>query len=362
MSDLRFSGVTKKFGAVTAVDNVSLEIADKEFVTLLGPSGCGKTTTLRMIAGFIQPDEGEITLDGRVLTSQSSKIFVQPEDRRMAMVFQNYALWPHMTVIENIMFGLRSRGIPKKRARAHALEALSLVRLEEMSDRYPHQLSGGQQQRISLARALACEPTVLLMDEPLSNLDAKFRESMRIEIKELHQKLGVTSIYVTHDQSEAIVMSDRICVMWEGRILQTAGPMEIYQRPVCTEVAEFIGQTNFLPGIAVEGGNQGLKIETKWGCFKLPDILSDIRPGQKVTVSIRPEHISLSKDRALATGEDNVLTGRITSRIFLGNFQEYLVDLKDQTVRVQAAVTDEIGEGEIVSVVFNPNWIAVIEE
>ncbi len=362
MSKLRFSGVSKRFESVVAVDNVNLEIADKEFVTLLGPSGCGKTTTLRMIAGFIQPDEGEITVDGRVLTSQSSGIFVQPEDRHMAMVFQNYALWPHMTVIENIMFGLRTRGIPKKRARSQAMEALSLVRLENMPDRYPHQLSGGQQQRISLARALACEPSVLLMDEPLSNLDAKFRESLRYEIKELHQKLGITSVYVTHDQSEAIVMSDRICVMWEGRILQVADPMEIYHRPVCTEVAEFVGQTNFLPGIAVEGGEQGLRIETNCGFFKLPGILSDVRPGQKVTVSIRPEHISLSKDRKLKTEENNVLMGRVTRRIFLGNIQEYLVNLKDQIVRVQGAVTDDFEEGETVSIVFNPSCIAVIED
>lgn len=361
MSEVRLANLCKNFGAVTAVDHLDLVVADKEFVTLLGPSGCGKTTTLRMIAGFTMPDEGEIRVDDRVIVSRASGVYVAPEKRHMAMVFQNYALWPHFTVIENVMFGLRSRGVAKSKARSKAMDALSLVRLEGMAVRYPHQLSGGQQQRVSLARAIASEPTVLLMDEPLSNLDAKFREAMRFEIKELHHKLGMTSIFVTHDQAEAIVLSDRICVMWEGRLLQTATPVDIYRRPNCTEVADFIGQVNFLPGILIEGPEDRLLVETKW-CRLTPDgIERDLRSGHKVIVSIRPEHVRLSKARPAADDEANVFSARISKRVFLGNFQEYWVELDGHTLRVQASVTEEFDENDPVTVRLEPDWMTVIE-
>ncbi len=361
MSEVRLANLCKNFGAVTAVDHLDLVVADKEFVTLLGPSGCGKTTTLRMIAGFIRPDEGEIRVDDRVIVSRASGVFVPPEKRHMAMVFQNYALWPHFTVIENVMFGLRSRGVAKSKARSKAMDALSLVRLDGMAARYPHQLSGGQQQRVSLARAIASEPAVLLMDEPLSNLDAKFREAMRFEIKELHRELGVTSIYVTHDQAEAIVMSDRICVMWEGRLLQTASPVEIYRRPNCTEVADFIGQVNFLPGSLIEGPDGKLRVESNWCCLTPDGIQPDFRPGQEVVVSIRPEHVRLSKARSAADDEANVFSARISKRVFLGNFQEYWVELDDHTLRVQASVTEEFDENDPVTVRLDPQWMTVIE-
>lgn len=362
MSEVRLTNLCKNFGAVTAVDHLDLVVADKEFVTLLGPSGCGKTTTLRMLGGFTKPDEGEISVGGRVMVSRSSGVFVPPEKRHMAMVFQNYALWPHIDVIENVMFGLRTRGVPKSKARAKAMDALSLVQLEGMAERYPHQLSGGQQQRVSLARAIASEPTVLLMDEPLSNLDAKFREAMRFEIKELHRELGVTSIYVTHDQAEAIVMSDRICVMWEGRLLQTASPVEIYRRPARTEVADFIGRVNFLPGSMIEGPDGKLRVETKC-CRVAPDSVDpDLRPGQEVVVSIRPEHVRLSKARPVAADEANVFSATITKRVFLGNLQEYWVDLEGHRLRVQASVTEKFDENDPVTVRLEPDWISVIRD
>lgn len=361
MSEVRLANLCKNFGAVTAVDHLDLVVADKEFLTLLGPSGCGKTTTLRMIAGFTRPDEGEILVDGRVMASPASGVFVAPEKRHMAMVFQNYALWPHFTVIENVMFGLRSRGVAKSKARSKAMDALSLVRLDGMAARYPHQLSGGQQQRVSLARAIASEPTVLLMDEPLSNLDAKFRERMRLEIKELHNKMGVTTIYVTHDQTEAIAMSDRICVMWEGRILQTASPVDIYRRPNCTEVADFIGQVNFLPGTLVSGTNGQMVVDTKWCRLTPNEIGLGHSAGEEVVVSIRPEHIRLSKSESRESQNENTIAGHIQKRIFLGNFQEYWVGLDGLTVRIQSSVTEQFKEGDPVTIQLERDWMTIIK-
>ena len=358
MANLSLTNVSKRYARATVVDGITVNVQDREFVTLLGPSGCGKTTTLRMIAGFVQPDEGEIKVGTRTVASASRGVSLPPEARNMSMVFQNYALWPHMTVIENTMFGLLTRGVSRPIARNKARELLNLVRMETMAERYPHELSGGQQQRVSLARAVACEPSILLMDEPLSNLDAKFREVMRLEIKELHRKLGVTTVYVTHDQCEAIVMSDRVCVMWQGRMLQSAPPVEIYQRPACKEVAEFIGQTNFLPGEVAQAAPGGWTVNTAWGDLKIAHSARPIAPGQTVTVAARPESIRLSR---LDGSRDNGVHGCISNQIFLGNLQEYWVDLAGKVVRVQALVTDDFREGDRVALAFDPKQITVIE-
>ena len=249
--DVELVGVTKRFGDVAAVRGVSLDVAHGEFLTLLGPSGCGKTTTLNMIAGFLRPDEGQILLGGRRVEH------LPPYRRDTAMVFQQYALFPHMTIAENIGFGLQMRKVPKTEIAKRVDRALEIVRLPGLGSRRPAQLSGGQQQRVALARAIVTEPTVLLLDEPLSNLDLKLRESLRLEIKSIQRELGITAIYVTHDQGEALVMSDRIVVMNQGLIEQIGEPTAIYEEPRTAFVAEFIGTSNFLRGQLGQGLEAG---------------------------------------------------------------------------------------------------------
>ena len=243
--------LSRKFGDVAALSDVDLTIADGEFLSLLGPSGCGKTTTLRLLAGFLSPDDGRIVVDGRVLSARGA--VVPPEERGMAMIFQSYAVWPHKTVFENVAFGLKLRRRPRAEIKDRVGRMLELVRLGEFAARYPGEMSGGQQQRIALARALVVEPNILLFDEPLSNLDASLREEMRFEIRRLHQEMRITSIYVTHDQSEAMVTSDRIAVMNQGRVEQIGTPEEIYEHPRTQFVASFIGRTNCLTAVVADG-------------------------------------------------------------------------------------------------------------
>jgi iron(III) transport system ATP-binding protein len=247
--------LTKRFGESAAVDDLNLEIADGEFVSLLGPSGCGKTTTLRLIAGFLQPDAGEIQVDRKVISSPSA--LLPPERRNMSMIFQTYAVWPHMTVFQNVAYGLKLKKLPRAEIAKKVERILRLVHLETLAERYPAELSGGQQQRVALARALVVEPQILLLDEPLSNLDANLREEMRFEIRRLHEEFRITTIYVTHDQAEAMVTSDRIAVMHQGRIVQVGGPEEIFDQPRTRFVAEFIGKTNILKG-RLESGQQAV--------------------------------------------------------------------------------------------------------
>src|SRR5882672_5100305 len=256
MAGITIRGLSKSFGAregdVAAVNDVDLEIKDNSFVTLLGPSGCGKTTTLRLIAGYIIPDHGSIEIDGRVMSSPGS--VVPPEGRGMGMVFQNYAIWPHKTVFENVVFGLKLRKVPTAEAKKQVSEALALVNLAGLEARYPNELSGGQQQRVALARSLVVEPDILLLDEPLSNLDAKLRERMRTELKELQRRTGITFVYVTHDQAEALALSDQIAVIHSGRLQQFGSPDEVYTRPRNRVVADFMGHVNFLAGKMEAGG------------------------------------------------------------------------------------------------------------
>src|SRR5271167_4486935 len=260
MTTLTISGLTKRFGEVTAVDDLSLEIAEGELVSLLGPSGCGKTTTLRSIAGFVQPDAGAILFDGIDITSFA------PERRNIGMVFQNYALFPHMTVRENLLFGLEMRRIGRKEMAERIGKVLDIVQLAGLEDRYPRQLSGGQQQRVALARGLVIEPRVLLLDEPLANLDAKLRQEMRFFIRSLQKRVGITTVYVTHDQAEAMVISDRIVVMFDGRIRQVGDAAEIYARPASREVADFIGLSNFIDGtVKARPGDDRYTVSTPLG-------------------------------------------------------------------------------------------------
>jgi putative spermidine/putrescine transport system ATP-binding protein len=325
MTALTISGLTKRFGELTAVDDVSLDIAEGELVSLLGPSGCGKTTTLRSIAGFVQPDAGTILFDGVDITS------LAPERRNIGMVFQNYALFPHMTVRENLRFGLEMRRIGKQEMAERIGKVLDIVQLAGLEDRYPRQLSGGQQQRVALARGLVIEPRVLLLDEPLANLDAKLREEMRFFIRSLQKRVGITTVYVTHDQAEAMVISDRIVVMFDGRIRQVGDATEIYARPASREVADFIGLSNFIEGsVKAHTGIDRYTVGTPLGDVSCRSALV-LTVGNPATVVVRPESIAIRHEPP-ADADINGIAGRVRDRFYLGNIAGYRVVCADGTV------------------------------
>jgi ABC-type Fe3+/spermidine/putrescine transport system ATPase subunit len=309
---IEIEGVTKRFGAVTAVDRVDLTVADGELFTLLGPSGCGKTSLLRLLAGFYQPDDGIIRFGERVVNG------LPPYERRIGMVFQNYALWPHMTVADNIGYGLRLRKLATPELQARLGEGLRKVNLTGFEARYPGQLSGGQQQRVALARALVLNPDILLLDEPLSNLDAKIRIQVRAEIRRLQQELRITTIYVTHDQEEALSLSDRVAVMRDGRVLQVGPPKELYERPRTRFVADFVGTNNLVPGDAQGGGGPGdLVVSTALGPLRA--VASGAVSGRCV-LAVRPENVVLG---APGAGEGNRVDGRVSLVSYLGNTLRY---------------------------------------
>ncbi|MEN8098125.1 MAG: ABC transporter ATP-binding protein [Chloroflexota bacterium] len=308
-------------GEVTAVDGVSLEINEGELVTLLGPSGCGKTTTLRLIAGFEFPNRGNIFLDGEVINE------LPPHSRDMSMVFQSYAVFPHLNVYENVAYGLKVQRLSKDEIQNRVDRALQLVELTGLDQRAPNQLSGGQQQRVALARALIMEPKVLLMDEPLSNLDAKLRVQMRTEIRRIQQQLGITSVYVTHDQIEAMTLSDRIVVMNEGIIEQIGSPTEVYRHPSTRFVADFIGRANFVPGM-VQQVSDGSAVVSAFGQpIKLADVRTDINDGDKVTLVVRPEMIQI-------VPHENAVKATVHRVSYLGDMIEYDVQVDDTTIIV----------------------------
>lgn len=294
MPKIELKNITKKFGAFTAVDNLSITIEDGDFITLLGPSGCGKTTTLRQIAGLETPTSGEISIDGEVVFSSEKLIDVSPSKRGVGFLFQNYALWPHMTVYQNIAFGLENMKWPKERVKERVKELLALLKIQEFERRYPAELSGGQQQRVAIARTLATNPKVLLMDEPLSNLDAKLRMEMRTELKRLHKETGATFVYVTHDQLEAMTLATKICLLDKGLLQQYAPPLSVYSKPANTFVADFVGNPsiNLIKADCKKESDTSFRLNLGFGVLRFVSgekILKEI--GSNVTVGLRPEFI-----------------------------------------------------------------------
>lgn len=325
-ADLVLDGLNKSFGRTRAVADLSLSVKPGEFYSLLGPSGCGKTTTLRMVAGFERPDSGVIRLVGQDITA------LPPNKRRVNTVFQHYALFPHLTVEENVVYGLRQEKLASAAIKDRLEQALSTVRLQELRARYPRQLSGGQQQRVALARALVKEPAVLLLDEPLAALDLKLRKAMQHELKSLQERVGIAFVYVTHDQQEALTLSDRIAVMNEGRLLQEGTPQEIYERPRSRFVADFIGETNFLEG-TLEGlvGSKTIVKETSTGASIRCAARPDLAAGTSVTVAIRPERIFPVVDDTA----DSTIGGVLLSTTYLGDTVQYRVLVGSSEVIVQ---------------------------
>jgi len=344
MSDwmIELEDVTKRYGDVVANDHVTLRIRRGELMTLLGPSGCGKTTALRCITGQNTPDEGRVRIDGKDVTD------VPTHRRELGMVFQNFALFPHMTVFGNVEFPLMIRRVDKARRREMVMEALKLIRLEKYADHYPRQLSGGQQQRVGLARALVYRPKVLLLDEPLSNLDAKLREEMRFEIRDLQQRLGITAVYVTHDQEEALALSDRVAVMNRGRVQQVGTPAEIYTQPATKFVADFIGLSDFIAAkvAALEGDRAVLAIGPER--LSAPAI-EGLREGQDVLLFIRPADVQI---RPAAERQENSLVGTITKGTYLGDKYDYRVDVEGTEVRVQTHGAERFDVGQPVALHF----------
>jgi iron(III) transport system ATP-binding protein len=314
MISIRIEKVTKRFGAVTALDGLDLTIEQGELFFLLGPSGCGKTTLLRCLAGFYTPDEGRIFFGGEDVTG------LAPHKRNTGMMFQSYALWPHMTVAENVAFGLEERRLPRAQIQAKVGEALESVHMGEYAARRPSQLSGGQQQRVALARALVIRPRCLLLDEPLSNLDAKLRLEMRMEIRRVCKEYNLTTVYVTHDQKEALSVSDRMAILDAGRVLQVGAPQEIYRRPGSRMVADFIGETNFIAGRLLADSGGRIRVATAVG--ELEGVMgtgAQHAAGDAVTVSVRPECWALSTERPGV----NPVRGRIGKSVYLGENAQY---------------------------------------
>ena len=352
---LAITQLLKRFGNTAAVDHIDLTLEDGEFVSLLGPSGCGKTTTLRMIAGFMPPTAGRIEMNGQLLSEAGN--VVPPERRGMSMIFQSYAIWPNMTVGENVAFGLQLRKQSRAEIKSRVERILAVVKLGPLIDRYPAELSGGQQQRVALARAIVIEPQILLLDEPLSNLDASLREEMRYEIRRLHDEFRITSVYVTHDQAEAMVTSDRIVVMNQGRIEQIDTPVRLYQHPRTRFVASFIGQTNLLEGTP---DNDSFRFDG----FSIPAASLPGRPpvDKPITLSIRPHGIAMA--RPPAEPGPLQITGAITVRAYLGDSWDYQVvpvDARNATpLRVNATPYERFELGDPVTLTIDPRAVAVI--
>jgi iron(III) transport system ATP-binding protein len=346
--------LTKRFGSNVVLNDLSFEIADGELFTLLGPSGCGKTTTLLSIAGFVKPDGGAIRCGAETFVDAAAKHDVPAERRNLGMVFQSYAIWPHMTVAENVAFPLKIRKASKPVRRAKSAEVLELVELSDLADRYPHQLSGGQRQRVALARALIYEPSVLLLDEPFSNLDAKLRERARTWLKRLQHRLGLTTVFVTHDQDEAMQMSDRILVMNEGCIQQIATPENVYRRPANRFVASFLGRCNLLPGVIGRRGPNGTsEVALHDDRRALRVAGTDLPVGSDVTIAVRPESVRLIErvDNGDARSSDrlNVLEVTLTGASFLGDHYEY--SLKAGSIELIADSQNRISAPTVTAVI-----------
>jgi iron(III) transport system ATP-binding protein len=339
VASVELRGLTKRYGDIAVVDDISLAIEHGHLVCLLGPSGCGKTTTLRLIAGFVEPSAGEIRVGDKLISSPAHSL--PPERRNMSMIFQSYALWPHMTVAENIVYGLKLRKMDRDTIAKKLNAILATTRLAPLAERYPGELSGGQQQRVALARALIVEPETLLLDEPLSNLDANLREEMRFEVRRLHDAYRYTTVYVTHDQSEAMTTADLICVMNHGKIEQAGSPEDVYDRPRSEFVARFIGSSNVVKGKAQDDTRIGL------AGVALRCVGGRLEAGADTAVSIRPHDIGISATPPPPT--ENALPATVTRQVFLGGSRDYMVELKDGTpLRVVTGAGESIAQGSAV--------------
>lgn len=361
MAKLLLENFCKYFGDVKAVDNVNITVEDGEFLTLLGPSGCGKSTTLFAIAGLDHPTSGRILLGDTVFFDGDSQKFMEPENRNCGLVFQSYALWPHMTVRQNLAFPLDIRKVSKADKTRRIHDALALVEMEMLIDRYPHELSGGQQQRVALARTLVYEPHLLLLDEPLSNLDAKLRIKARSWLKNLTGRLGLTTVYVTHDQTEALSLSDRIAIMDGGKLVQLDTPENIYRHPANAFVADFIGNSNFLSGAVKERISDNQYIVALGSHVIRCRARNRMAVGDRVTATVRPENVLPVLSGGAEDYQDmNILEGRITAREYLGARFQYFIDLgQDQEIRVE---TDKLVDDETMKVAFRSEDCLIFAE
>jgi len=357
MTAIRLEGIRKRFGKTIAVDGVDLTIPEGALFFLLGPSGCGKTTLLRMLAGFIRPDEGRIWFDRKEVTA------LPPERRECGMVFQSYALWPHLSVFENVAFGLKVRKLAKAAVAEKVAAALRSVQMESYAERKPTELSGGQQQRVALARAMVIEPKVLLLDEPLSNLDAKLRLEMRSEIRHLCADRGLTAVYVTHDQEEALSMADAIVVLRDGRAMQEGPPRELYRRPSNRFVADFLGESNFVDAEVRSMEDGTVVLQTASGELRSTAFDAAQPPRAGVTLSIRPEALRLVRPGASVPAGANRLKGVLRSTMYLGKIAQHLVELEGEAGTVKVLQADpqrlpEIGSTQLLSV--EPDSVVVL--
>jgi iron(III) transport system ATP-binding protein len=384
-SDVLLIKLTKKFksldgyGEVTAVNGINLEIKTGELVTILGPSGCGKTTTLRMVAGFEFPTSGSILIGGRDIA------LVPPNKRGLSMVFQSYALFPHLTIYENVAYGLRVKKLPAAEITERTASVLDLMQLSPMAKRYPNQVSGGQQQRIALARAIVIEPSVLLFDEPLSNLDAKLREYMRDELRKLQKRLGITSLYVTHDQDEAMAISDRVVIMQDGFIRQVGTPRQIYGHPRSKFVANFMGKANFIPAVLKGRDGKAAIVEVAGRTLSIPEPGDSVPAEGKVVLVVRPEGVKISaraaakaelnnadtiharegetSTRATARGGDAILVGRVDRLTYFGSLARYEIDVDGFSLLVESGNPrdyESIGEGSGVDISFDLDSVRIL--
>jgi ABC-type Fe3+/spermidine/putrescine transport system ATPase subunit len=365
---LTLDKITKYFGVNKAVDDLTIHIKKGEIFTLLGPSGCGKTTTLRQVAGLEHPDEGEILLEDKVLCSPAQKINIPTHKRKMGMVFQSYAIWPHLTVFDTVAYPLRAQKVPKSEIRERVLKILELVGLKGYEDRPGPALSGGQQQRVAVARALVYEPEILLLDEPFSNLDVKLREQMRIELKILQRKIGITVILVTHDQLEALSLSDRIAVINQGKVEQIGTPHELYEQPISPFVRDFIGTSVKLQSLFKEIKEDGTVIIELKNSIKAEkeqnqrlsvnkNYLSSPVIDQEVTITIRPEDIIINSEQY--RGNENELEGIIDTLLFVGDRYECRVEIGEKTVMVYAPRSQRLNEGQKIRLYLPPEVVSI---
>lgn len=356
MAGIELERVSKRFGEHAAVRDVSLSVKDGEFVTLLGPSGCGKTTTLRMIAGLLEPDDGKISVNGRTLSGPGWS--VDPQDRDMGMVFQNYALWPHKNVFGNVSYGLKMKGVAKRDQRRRVGRILDVVGLSGLEDRSPDELSGGQQQRVALARSLVTSPRILLLDEPLSNLDAKLRDRMRAELQDIQRQTGVTFVYVTHDQSEALSMSDRIAVLDQGNVEQFATPWQVYHRPATITVANFMGLANFVDASVSDLDHDYVTVAAdRLGELSVPRVAAcpDLAAGERATLVIRPESIAVgSEPDRMAVDGARPIRGTVARASLLGSTTLTTIDIGETTLQAQVPGYTDLVVGQEISLTVFP--------